>query len=79
MKRERDGRSDAAALKALAAATIRARKRRKWTQEDAASECGVALRTLQNLEAQRLNPGFLTLKAVADGFGLSLAELLRDV
>jgi transcriptional regulator with XRE-family HTH domain len=66
-------------LVALGARIVRLRKAAGLTQEAAAHEGGVALRTLQNLEAGRLNPGYLTLRAVAGGLGVTPAKLLTGL
>lgn len=45
------------------------------TQEAAAHDGGVALRTYQDLEAGRLNPGYLTLLAISKALRLRLGDL----
>ncbi len=67
------------ALVALGARIVRLRRAADLTQEACAHESGVALRTLQNLEAGRLNPGYLTLRAVAGGLGITPAKLLAGL
>lgn len=72
----RDSKRDSATLAALGRAIAKQRVKPKLTQEDLAHEAGIALRTLQNLEGGTLNPGYLTLKALAHGFKISVSELL---
>ena len=54
------------------------RKDRGWTQEKAAEACGIGYKLFQHYELGiKQNPGLLTLEKIADGFGLTLAELLN--
>ncbi len=52
------------------------RQQRGWTLDVAAARLGVSRRLLVQLEAGEANPSLSTLLAVADGFGISLVELL---
>jgi len=70
---------DEAALAKLARTVVRHRNRQKRTQEDVAHSAEIALRTYQNLEVGRLNPGYLTLLRVAQGLEMRLGDLLNDV
>jgi transcriptional regulator with XRE-family HTH domain len=65
------------ALTRLATAVVERRSALGLTQEAAAHEAGIALRTYQNLEAGVLNPGYLTLGAVARGLEVRLSVLIR--
>ena len=65
-------------LAALAAAIVKRRHAKKLTQEAASYEAGIALRTLQNIESGRLNPSYLTLRAVASALHTPLAKLIPD-
>ncbi len=79
VKRERiSGASREPELHALAAAIRKRREAKGLTQEEAAYEAGVALRTLQNLESGRLNPSYLTLRSVAEALSASLGKLIPD-
>jgi transcriptional regulator with XRE-family HTH domain len=64
-------------LAAQLAATVRAlRLARRWTQEHAAEQCGLAPRMLQAIEAGDANATLVTLARLADGFGVDGATLL---
>jgi Predicted transcriptional regulators len=53
------------------------RKRRGWTQEQAAEICGVGYKLYQLYElGVKRNPGLLTLEKIADGYDLDVSELL---
>ena len=67
------------ALPRLGKTVKRHRTQAVLTQEDVAYEAGVALRTYQNLETGRLNPGYLTLLAVARALSVRLGDLLNEV
>ena len=59
------------------AAEVRARRQQRgWTLDVAAGRLGVSRRLLVQLEAGEANPSLSTLLAVAEGFGISLVELL---
>jgi len=54
------------------------RRRRGWTQEQAAEACGVGYKLYQLYELGiKPNPGLLTLEKIAHGFGLEPHELLK--
>lgn len=52
------------------------RQQRGWTLDVAAARLGVSRRLLAQLEAGEANPSLSTLLSVAEGFGISLVELL---
>jgi transcriptional regulator with XRE-family HTH domain len=54
------------------------RQQRGWTLDAAAARLGVSRRVLVQLESGDANPSLSTLLAVADGFGISLVELLSS-
>lgn len=49
------------------------------TQEDLAAKAGIDSKYLQDIERGDANPTVAILVAIASGFDVSLAELLRDV
>lgn len=60
---------------------IEVRRRRQqhgWTLDVAAGRLGVSRRLLAQLEAGQGNPSLSTLLAIAEGFDISLVELLAD-
>ncbi len=57
---------------------VKRRQAKGLSQEETAHRAGVALRTLQNLESGRLNPSYLTLRAVARGLEVPLRLLVSD-
>lgn len=67
-----------AALKGLAAAINATRTQVGSTQEDVSYEAGIALRTFQGVEAGRVNPGYLTLVAIAGALGARIGDLLNS-
>ena len=72
------GRDEAQALQRLAQIIRRARAAAEMTQEDVAFAAGVSVRHYQELESGRLNPSFLTLRAVAAATGTTLAKLAAN-
>jgi transcriptional regulator with XRE-family HTH domain len=53
------------------------RKRRNWTQEEAAEACGIGYKLYQHYElGVKENPGLITLQKLAAGFGLDVSEFL---
>lgn len=54
----------------------RRRQQRNWTLDVAAARLGVSRRLLAQLEAGQGNPSLSTLLAIAEGFDISLVELL---
>jgi transcriptional regulator with XRE-family HTH domain len=79
MARPKDVARDEAALRRLAKAVAGHRRATGKTQEDLAYEAGMSVRHLQNLEAAAINPGYLTLVAIAATLGMSISELLDGV
>jgi transcriptional regulator with XRE-family HTH domain len=79
VKEQRTPEEDAKSLAELAAAISKARAAKKMTQEELAYQAGVALRTLQNLEAGTLNARYTTLKSVAKGLSVSVSSLTRGL
>jgi DNA-binding Xre family transcriptional regulator len=53
------------------------RRRRKWTQEQAAEECGVSIRNYQAIEGATHDARLDTLEALCEGFDCEPAELFR--
>ncbi len=60
----------------VAAEVRRRRQQRNWTLDVAAARLGVSRRLLAQLEAGQGNPSLSTLLAIAEGFDISLVELL---
>lgn len=60
----------------IARAIKRLRKRRRWTQEEAAHRCGMSTRLLQQAEARASNLTLTTLARLAKGFEVDPRELL---
>jgi transcriptional regulator with XRE-family HTH domain len=60
----------------VAAEVRRRRQQRNWTLDVAATRLGVSRRLLAQLEAGQGNPSLSTLLAIAEGFDISLVELL---
>ena len=60
----------------VAAEVRRRRQQRKWTLDVAAARLGVSRRLLAQIEAGQANPSLSTLLTIADGFDISLVELL---
>ena len=54
----------------------RRRQQRNWTLDVAAARLGVSRRLLAQLEAGQGNPSLSTMLAIAEGFDISLVELL---
>ena len=54
----------------------RRRQQRGWTLDVAAGRLGVSRRLLAQLEAGQANPSLSTLLSIAEGFDISLVELL---
>jgi transcriptional regulator with XRE-family HTH domain len=65
------------ALERLAKAVRRARDAAGKTQETTAFEAGLSVRHLQELESGRLNPSYLTLRAVAIATGTTVSRLVK--
>ena len=60
----------------VAAEVRRRRQQRNWTLDVAAARLGVSRRLLAQLEAGQGNPSLSTLLTIAEGFDISLVELL---
>lgn len=60
----------------VAAQVRRRRQQRAWTLDQAAARLGVSRRLLAQLEAGQGNPSLSTLLAIAEGFEISLLELV---
>ncbi|MGE5280886.1 MAG: helix-turn-helix domain-containing protein [Chloroflexota bacterium] len=60
---------------ALGEAVRQLREKRGITQERLAQDAGVTTGTVSLIERGRSNPAWGTAKAIADGLGVSLAEL----
>jgi transcriptional regulator with XRE-family HTH domain len=60
----------------VAAEVRRRRQQRGWTLDVAASRLGVSRRLLAQIEAGQGNPSLSTLLSIAEGFDISLVELL---
>ncbi len=66
------------ALADLAQAVLLKRQALDFTQEEAAHRAGLSLRHYQNLESGRLNPSYLTLKAVAAALSIDVGDLFAQ-
>jgi transcriptional regulator with XRE-family HTH domain len=55
------------------------RRRHGWTQVDMAEALGIDRSYLSEIETGKKDPSLRMLKAIADGFRLSLSRLLRDL
>lgn len=55
------------------------RRRRGWTQEDAAHELGLDRSYLAEIETGKRNPGLENIKVIADGFQVTMAQLFSKV
>lgn len=64
---------------ALAAVLRRLRTERELSQEAVAHQAGVSYTTLAKIELAQSNPGWATVRAVADALGVKLAELAAAV
>ncbi|MGH2853023.1 MAG: helix-turn-helix domain-containing protein [Solirubrobacteraceae bacterium] len=60
---------------ALAAAIRRLRKERGLTQEELAHAAGVTFGTVSRLELAQGEPGWMTVRKIAQALGLTLSEL----
>lgn len=60
---------------ALGAAVRQLREKRGITQEGLAQDAGVTTGTVSLVERGMSNPSWSTVKALADGLGVSMAEL----
>ena len=55
------------------------RKKRGWTQEQAAEACGIGYKLYQLYELGiKTNPGLLTIERIARGFGLNVSEFFAS-
>jgi transcriptional regulator with XRE-family HTH domain len=55
------------------------RKRRGWTQPELAELVGVAVKTITYYEREATNPTAKTIERLAEVFGITPAELMKDV
>ncbi len=55
------------------------RRERRWTQVEMAEMLGVDRSYLSEIENGKKDPSLRVLKTIADGFRLSLAQLLRGL
>lgn len=62
---------------ALGEAVRQLREKRGFTQERLAQDAGVTTGTVSLVERGRSNPAWGTVKAIADGLGVSMAELAK--
>jgi len=53
------------------------RRERQWTQVELAEMLGIDRSYLSEIETGKKDPSLRILKTIADGFGLSLSQLLR--
>ena len=63
----------------LGAAIRRLRKLHGWSQEDFAQRADLTLSTINQTELSKTNPTWTTVVTLAEGLGLSVAELARKV
>ncbi|MGH2853376.1 MAG: helix-turn-helix domain-containing protein [Solirubrobacteraceae bacterium] len=63
----------------LAAVLRRLRTERGLSQEAVAHQAGVSYTTLAKIELAQSNPGWATVRAIADALGVSLVELAAAV
>lgn len=59
----------------LTAALLRLRKRRNWSQEEAAHRCGMTTRLYQHAERGTGNLTFTTLARLSEGFEVDVRDL----
>jgi transcriptional regulator with XRE-family HTH domain len=64
---------------ALGAAVRRLREERGLTMEALATRAGVTISTISQLERAKSEPGWMTVRRVAEALGVSLAEFGRAV
>lgn len=62
---------------ALGEAIRQTREKRGITQEHLAQDAGVTTGTISLVERGRSNPAWGTVKAIADGLGVSMAEVAK--
>lgn len=55
------------------------RLERRWTQVEMADMLGVDRSYLSEIETGKKDPGLRVLKAIADGFHITLSQLLRGL
>lgn len=67
---------DSATSEHIAREVRRRRQQRNWTLDVAAGRLGVSRRLLAQIEAGQSNPSLSTLLSLAEGFDISLVELL---
>jgi transcriptional regulator with XRE-family HTH domain len=65
-----------AALRRLGANLLKLRQAKKWSQEEAAGQCGMTQQqTYQQIEAAKVNVTVQTLMRLAGGFGVDIRDL----
>lgn len=64
---------------ALGAAIRRLREERGMSMEALAYKAGVTLNTITRLELAQSEPGWMTVRKVAEGLGITLGELAAEV
>jgi transcriptional regulator with XRE-family HTH domain len=62
----------------LATGAKRERARLGWTQELAAEKAGLNIRHYQKIEEGSVNTTLKTLEALAQAFGIDIADLIRS-
>jgi transcriptional regulator with XRE-family HTH domain len=55
------------------------RRKNNWTQVDLAERLGIDRSYLSEIETGKKDPGLRVLRAIADGFDLSLSQLLKGL
>lgn len=63
----------------LAAAVLRLREEKGWTQEEAAHRCGMTTRLLQRVEGKDVNLTFTSLARLCEGLGVDVVRLLAPI
>lgn len=54
------------------------REKRGMSMDDLGAECGIERNTVFRIEKGKVNTTVSTLKAIAEGLGVSVSELLRN-
>lgn len=55
------------------------RKDRKWTQGRCAKEAGLTVPYICDIEHDRINPSIKSIQKLANGFGITVVNMLSDV
>jgi|SRR5665647_155183 len=78
-RRKRCDSPHAAAAEALAREIRRRRTARDWSQQRLAGEAGLSYGTIRAIERGAVTePGFFTVRSIADAFGSSIDDLLSE-